>query len=144
MLQTLVLCITPKSNVRKIASLCCGLLLTVCVLKPLVQIEPETIAQSISKMQMDSQTQAAQVEVKNKQLVCQIIKEKTQAYILDKAQLLGLTLTAEVSVGGKDTYPYPTKVDLTGYASQAQKKTLTAIIEENLAITEENQIWHDP
>ena len=119
----------PEGGVRRIASVVCGLLLTICALSPLLQMEKETLRTG--------------VEVKNRELVSQIIKQTTQTYILDKAASMGLSVQAEVEMNDEGAYPYPYRVTLTGVCTEAQRRQLTRSIEENLGIPAERQAWND-
>ncbi len=69
-----------------------------------------------------------------------IIKEETQAYILDKAKALGASLRAEVMVSG-GSLPVPERVFLTGEVSAHQREALEAILWEDLGIAKEDQVW---
>ena len=80
-------------------------------------------------------------EVQNREALAAIIKSKTEAYILDKAQELGLDVSADVTVEMKSAYPYPAFVQITGAFTPQQQEALTRYIEENLAIGKEQQVW---
>lgn len=144
LLTTLVRSCIPEGGVRRVASAVCGLLLTLCALSPLVTLDGDTIAQSIWRIQMENETLRTGVEVKNRQLVSDIIKDKTRTYILDKAASMALSLEVEVEMQDGGDYPYPYRVTLTGVITEAQRLQLTRYIEENLAIPAERQVWNEP
>ena len=133
----------PEGGVRRIASVICGLLLAICALSPLLQFDIDTAAQSIARIQMEKETLRTGVEVKNRELVSQIIKQTTQTYILDKAASMGLSVQAEVEMNDEGSYPYPYRVTLTGACTEAQRRQLARSIEENLGIPAERQAWND-
>ena len=95
-------------------------------------------------MELEQDAARTGVEVKNRELVSAIIKEKCETYILDKAAELGLALTAEVTVGGEAVYPYPVSVQLTGTPNAEQKLQMQRYIERELAIAKEEQTWSSP
>lgn len=70
----------------------------------------------------------------------EIIKQSTQAYIVDKAASLGLEITAEVILSG-DYPPVPEGVILSGAVSPYLKLRLEELIQEELNIAKENQVW---
>lgn len=140
--SSLTLCLLPKTNVRRIAALVCGLLTALCVLKPLVSIDSGKLARAFSELLVSSEEAANGLKLQNREVVGQVIKEKTEAYILDKAELFGIELSVSVTVGGEGTYPYPTAADFYGRPTEAQKRQLTRLVEENLAIPKEKQQWH--
>lgn len=69
-----------------------------------------------------------------------IIKEQLEAYILDKAK--NLQLSVSVNIEMTDGYPsMPYSVQISGEASPYNKKVLSSIIVNELSIPEERQIW---
>ena len=77
----------------------------------------------------------------SRESVAGIIKEQTQAYILDKANTCGVTLSVEVTVS-EGEIPEPVSVTLSGKVSPYNKKILTQTIENDLGIPSEAQIWN--
>ena len=70
----------------------------------------------------------------------QIIKDKTEAYILDKAASLGVDLQVDVILS--DTAPpLPVEVLLIGAASPYAKAQLSTMIADELGIAKEAQRW---
>ena len=82
----------PKGSVRRVAGFTCGLLLTVAAIGPLTNLGDYSISEALAALQMQAEEQKAGVTIKNRELVSQIIKEKTQSYILDKAAGLDMDL----------------------------------------------------
>jgi len=70
----------------------------------------------------------------------EIIKQNTQAYIVDKAAALGLEITAEVILSSEYP-PVPEGVILSGAVSPYLKLRLEELIQEELNIAKENQVW---
>lgn len=70
----------------------------------------------------------------------EIIKQKTEAYILDKASDMGLSVTVEVSVSKEET-PVPESVRISGSVSPYGKLQLEEMIQKDLNISKENQFW---
>ena len=67
-----------------------------------------------------------------------IIKSRVQAYILDKADSFGTSLEVEVIL---DQDHIPVSVELQGNISPYARAQLTEIIEEDLGIPKEHQLW---
>ena len=144
LLSAIVMGVSAKSPVKHVVSLCCGLLMAAAVFRPIAQVDPMEISRSLAQIRMEAEELRTGVQVKNRDLVAEIIKEKTQAYILDKASQLGLTITADVTVGGDGAYPYPESVRLTGQADAHRAQQLQRYIETELAIAKEKQRWTHP
>lgn len=143
LLTTLVRSCLPEGGVKRVAAAVCGLLLMLCALSPLLRLQPEDIAQAISRIQMESETMRTGVEVKNRELVSQIIMQNTQTYILDKADSMGLSIQVSVEMDDSGAYPYPCRATLRGICTEAQRLRLSQWIEENLGIPAERQDWTD-
>lgn len=77
----------------------------------------------------------------SRESIARIIKERTQAYILDKANLRGAALTIEVALSDDDIQK-PVSVTLSGEISPYAKKLLSEAIEKDLGISAEAQIWN--
>lgn len=69
-----------------------------------------------------------------------IIKTKTEAYILDKAETYGAKLTVKVELDGSSP-PVPCGVQIGGSISPYGKKQLQTYISESLGIPLEAQTW---
>lgn len=121
----------------------CGVFIALVVISPLISIKLE----SLDTLTDDIWSTASQTTVHGeniaKQAMAELIKEKTQAYILDKAADLGVCLNVIVSVSSDDL-PVPDGVQLAGDISPYAKSVLTEYIEQQLGIDRKEQIWIQP
>ena len=69
-----------------------------------------------------------------------IIKDRTEAYILDKALTLQAHLQVEVMLS-QDEVPVPTSVRLQGSVSPYARNVLQQWLQDDMAIPKEHQIW---
>ena len=141
MLTALVLALVPEGPVRRVCRLACGLVLILVTLSPLGTLDVTALSRALSRLSIETDAAQTGVEVRSRALICSIIKQKMEAYILDKAAGLGLTVTADVSVDDSGAYPYPARVTITGSAGADARRALTESIERELAIPEERQEW---
>ena len=74
------------------------------------------------------------------QAMTELIKEKSQAYILDKAAELDASITADVTIS-EEELPKPLSVVISGQVSPYNRKRLESILETDLGIAKENQVW---
>ncbi len=74
------------------------------------------------------------------QALSDIIKSRCEAYILDKAAGMDLSLTVEVGVSA-DEMPVPKTVRISGNISPYKKSKLKSILVNDLGIEEEDQTW---
>lgn len=68
------------------------------------------------------------------------IKQRTEAYILDKAESLGAQLVVEVSVEGAEI-PVPGAVRISGRITPYAKQMLETMLTQELGIEPEEQTW---
>lgn len=141
LLLALVQALLPQGAVKRTATMAGSLLVILAVLSPLAKLDYDSLARSISKLQVETESLRTGIEVGNRELMAGIIKQRCETYILDKAGQMGLTLEVEITLSEGVDYPYPVSVTLRGAATEAQKRTLTAYITENLGIPAERQEW---
>lgn len=120
--------------------LLCGIFMTLAVLNPLLGLRLESLTDFTGDFSLDAEAFAA--DGKNAALEAQsdIIKERVRAYILDKAESLGVELTVEVTLKDADP-PVPCGVRLTGRIAPYEKGVLSRMIADDLAVAVEDQIW---
>ena len=136
-----VLSLSPKGAAHGVLKMLCGIFLTFTVLSPISRIDfGELIEDFTLRYDLDGEAAAAFGEELSRDAMADIIKAETEAYILDKAAELNATLEAEVTVSDADT-PVPVAVALRGEVSPYAKQRLAAIIEEDLGISKEDQLW---
>ena len=138
MLTALVLALVPEGPVRRVCRLACGLVLILVALSPLGTLDVTALSRALSRLSIETDAAQTGVEVRSRALICSIIKQKTEAYILDKATDLHAKLHVEVTVG-EDSLP--AAVTLSGEASPYARRQIQAIIANDLGISKENQKW---
>lgn len=127
----------PNGTGAAIMKLVCGVFLSYAVLAPVTQMDlGELAAQSWAVA--DGSDAVATGESLSQEARGQFIKQRLEAYILDKASSLGLELQAEVTL---EDGQLPTAVKLTGQAAPYQRKQLERILALELGIAKENQQW---
>lgn len=135
--------IAPKGKSRNMCRFIGGLLMLIAVLKPLINIEAGGMAKVVASLKTESGIYTANLEEENFKMFKEIIAEDTAAYILDKAEKLGV-VQCEVSVSTKkeeDGYPYPYEIWVSAFMSEVQKAELSVCIETDLGISADKQHW---
>jgi hypothetical protein len=141
LLSASILSLTPKGRVRQIVKVGSSIVLMIAVLSPLVSLNAEKIAKSLAMRRMDIEQMQTGVEIKNRDLLSQIIKEKSEEYILDKAREMGLELEVDLTMRDEGDYPYPISAKIEGCASDTEKMIVTKIVEQDIGIDAEHQEW---
>ena len=115
-----------------------GLLLALAILRPLAGKNWEGLEVPAGNFSLQSREQAEIYRKNQQEALSAIIEEKTEAYILDKANRLGLDCTVRVTAAaGESGIPLPSSVTVRGAYSPALAKCM----EEEVGIPAQNQTW---
>ena len=117
-----------------------GLFLTFTVISPIVNIEADEILDLPWDFTLQGSTIAEQGQSYSRNQLRRIIKDRTEAYILDKALTLQAQLQVEVMLS-QDEVPVPTSVRLQGSVSPYTRNVLQQWLQDDMSIPKEHQIW---
>lgn len=123
--------------------LICGLFLAVTLIKPLEKLPFHSDHTLWDSIRHDAEDLTKEADDQSYSSLAAIIKEETEAYILDKAQPYCDEIWIEVILTDGNP-PIPQKVYLTANTSIYGKFRIEQILTEDLGITKENQIWTEP
>ena len=127
-----------KGGVSEILKVICGIFLTFVVINPLVKLDFSAVLNYLEYVNIEGMEAASAGENMAREAEGDIIKSRVQAYILDKANSLGVQLDVEVVL---DRNNIPVSVKLSGNLSPYAKARMAAIITEDLGISKEHQLW---
>ena len=140
-LAALIRKLAPKSGAGRGARLGAGLLVLVCLVSPLGELNLAAAAQELAQNGFTQWEKADAVDQQANEMLEELISDAARSYILDKAQAMGITLEAEVELRLQNRYPVPWSVTIRSNAAQAQRETLTEAIARELGIPAERQEW---
>lgn len=123
-----------------IIKLLSGLFLSITVISPLAKIQLDNFSSYLSGIETDASAIISNAEKDANTAKTEIIKQQVETYILDEASRLGLELDVTVSFS-EDTSLQPHAVCISGAISPYKKQKLQTIIQEDLGIPEEQQMW---
>ena len=141
-----ILCAVVKSVLpgkgpsSRLITLICGAVLTVTALKPIVSVDLKDIDEIWSRYVVPDSYYTDIGENMSAEAMADIIKEKCEAYIQDKATSLGLDITVSVDLN-EDDIPAPAYVRISGQASPYGRSMLQQIIASELGVGKEGQEW---
>lgn len=115
-----------------------GLFVSICIISPWKNFALEDLQMYNPILIQDGQDYVESGQQMTQKQIDAIITEKTEAYILEKANLLGVQVEVRVELS-KDSIPF--KSIITGKLSQDEKKVLSAFLQKEIGIQEEMQIW---
>lgn len=128
---------TPAGSVVKLLS---GVFIIICVVSPIINVDFPSVTEYFEQFSHEAKDVAQAGFFETETSIRQSIKEQSEAYILDKAVLMNADLSVEVTLSD-DELPVPTGVVLTGHVSPYTKSRLSQVIDKDLGIPKENQIW---
>ena len=139
MLVSLLGQLCPEGNVRTIARFTGGLLLLCAMLRPLTSVELPGVMWDAGSYREAVARLELELGAERENAMADGIAAELEAYIEDKAESLGATLQAQVTMKSEAGAPRPERVTLRGAYSAA----LAEAIEAELGVTKERQTWTD-
>ena len=135
--------LAPEGAVKKVLTIACSAVLISAVIQPLAGLDFSAYALELAK---NSERETAFLENNgdlNDRLNRLVIQEQCQAYILDKAEALGLRLdrVTVLAQWNSEGLWVPYSAELAGTDNEQERKKLGTAIEAELGIPEERQQW---
>ncbi|UOO37138.1 hypothetical protein IZU99_07660 [Oscillospiraceae bacterium CM] len=143
LITAVAMTVTPEGKTKKIVSLICGLMTILALIRPLKGFDYVSFAKNLASYKQEASAFSADVSDADEKLTRRIIEEKCCAYILDKAESLGITdLDVTVTAAWDDDgYWYPARAELSTNAGLALRASLESRIESDLGIPREKLVW---
>lgn len=129
-----------KSTAGKITKVVSGIFLTITVISPIKEFQLSKTDGLLDDFRiMAYETAQSGADMANTAMG-DIIKEKTEAYILEEAKKMDIDISVEVKLSESEP-PKPDQVIITGIVSPYKKNVLSQYISDNLGISREKQKW---
>ena len=136
--------LAPEGSVKRVCRLAGGLALLIAAVGPVLHVDGAMISKAVSEYQATVQTYEKELEEKNVLLYQTIIAETTAAYIVDKAEELGISCQAEVTfVYDEDGVPCPWEVTAQGVWTEEQRSQLSQLVEADLGVPGRRQYYEE-
>ena len=136
--------LAPEGNAKKVCRLAGGLALLIAAVSPVLRVDGESLSRAVSEYQTSVWVYERELEEKNVLLYQSIIEETAAAYIVDKAEELGISCQAEVTFAyDEDGVPYPWEVTARGVWTEDQRSRLSGLIESDLGISGQRQYYEE-
>lgn len=127
-----------STSAGKLIKMMCGVYMCLTILAPLLGFSVHDL--QIPSFQTSANAWISSGQEISKQALADSISSRVEAYILDKAEALGATISVEVSLDDSNI-PAPSAVRIRGKISPCGKITLSQILTRDLGIAPEDQIW---
>lgn len=129
-----------KGNSSPLIKMILGLFVLITAISPWSKVRFDHISNAIGDTKHDTKSAVYDGLKYSEESIRSGISTRTEAYILDKAESLGLDLKVRVYLA--DASPYaPESVEISGDASAYNKIRIQKIIADDIGILEECQIW---
>ncbi len=132
--------ITPNKKAAPMRKLLTGIFMTFVAIRPLADIQLTALPSFADTYTSQAVAAVAEGEIITQQANAAIIKPRVEAYILDKAEALGVRLRVNVTLDEKGV---PVSVQLSGAVSPGAKTSLETMLETELGIAKEDQQWSE-
>ena len=129
-----------KQGSGKLIFVLCGMFLTITILQPFTGLMKSPISWTSFDLSSTAEELSMQGKTMTQAALREVITENSEAYILSKANEMGLNIIVAVSLS-QDDVPVPVSVQLKGAISPLEKTRLTTIITNDLGIPKEEQRW---
>ena len=133
------LILDKKTTVGKMSKILTGIFMFITVLSPVTNISFKYISNYFDGLSVSADAYVEEGRNSSQISICESIKTQTEAYILDKANRMGLDVTVEVELDVDNSIPCEVTID--GTISPYAKGILESYIEESIGISRENQQW---
>ena len=138
MLAAVARCLMPAGAVQQVGSLVCAVMLLWALLKPLAPLTQSLFGE----IHVSGQVQGMDAEwsQQNEQLLKSFIEQECGAYIVDKAEELGIACHVDVTCRlGEDGVWLPDNVRVSGELTTQQRNALEQMIFGDLGVVSQQQ-----
>lgn len=132
--------IVRSGGAKEVIRLLCGLILAFAVIRPLAHVNLKDLEEGSFPFAQEAEAMAAGGEEMARQALAEGIKAECEAYILDKAAAMDAAPQVEITLS-QDEPPIPVAAAIRGSVSPQVQSQLATILETDLGIAKENQLW---
>lgn len=133
----------PSGSVKKAARLLGGLVLMLGILQPIVRLDIDTLFRAANAQSALRVETRVALEEESDEMMKSIIEAELCAYVLDKAQDLGIACAVSiVCTQGENRALLPYSAEIRGLLIGGQQASLARILREDLDIPTERQAFY--
>jgi len=125
---------------RGIMKIITGLMVTLTILCPLLRTDGIRLDNYFGAISSEGAWAVEEGKNAAEHAIADIIRDRTSAYICDRASAFGASIAVDVELTGASP-PIPSRIIVKGDASPYVKKQLAEYIHNEFGISEEDQLW---
>lgn len=136
--------LAPDGSVKKVCRLAGGLALLLAAVGPLLRLDSGALANMLEEYQAAVRSYEETLGEQNDLFYQTIIEDSTAAYIVDKAEKLGISCQAEVTISyDENGVPCPWEVTARGDWTDEARETLERLLEDDLGVPPQRQHYEE-
>lgn len=135
--------LVQNDGAKRVLKILGGVLLLLAAIRPVAELDEARLKRMSVEYGGLSQEYKDELQTAQDFLYESIIAENAAAYILDKAENLGMICEASVTIVWADEVPRLQAAEIKGSWTQEQREQLSRIIEEDLGIPEIVQYFEE-
>lgn len=136
--------LAPEGGVKRVCRLAGGLALLLAAVSPLLRLEVGALNEALERYRAQVQSYEETLEEQNNLFYQTIIEESAAAYIVDKAEEMGISCQAEVTFSyDEDGVPCPWEVTARGDWTDEARETLERLLENDLGVPAQRQHYEE-
>lgn len=132
----------PKGAVKQVGKLVCALVLLCAVLRPVLSVQLPDAGQLLSEIRGEVEYSRNGLEQGSEQILKTLIERECDAYIVDKAAVLGAVCQVQVECKEDEAGVWlPYRATVAGHLNDGQRQELTALVRSELGIAPECLVY---
>ena len=136
--------LAPDGSVKKICRLAGGLALMLAAVSPLLRLNSGALGDMLEKYQSAVHGYEETLETQNDLFYQTVIEGSTAAYIVDKAEEMGIFCQAEVTFSyDENGVPCPWEVTARGDWTDEAREALERLLEDDLGVPTQRQHYEE-
>lgn len=139
----IALAAAPPGRIRQVMKMTCGVVMIIAIISPLLGKQLPGLSADLSKYRQEAAELAQAAWAESSNLDRSYIEGKCAAYISEKAAAMGIELenVRVIAEWSGEGCWYPDEVHIVCPVSTGDKVAVSAIIEAELGIPQEKQVW---
>ena len=134
----------PRGAVKRVGKLVCGLVLIGTIVSPFASLDVGAGQRWLDGCLASARDRKSELEEAVNTQMKGIIEEECAAYIVDKAEEMGILCQTEVTFSyDEDGVPCPWEIAARGAWTQEQRSKLERLLEEELGVPAQRQFYDE-
>ena len=136
--------LAPEGSVKKICRLAGGLALLLAAVSPVLRLDGGVLSETLERYRAQVRSYKETLAEQNHFFYQTVIEESAAAYIVDKAEELGIFCQAEVTFSyDEDGVPCLWEVTARGDWTDGARETLERLLEDGLGVPPQRQHYEE-